>query len=179
MSDSPPPYGLVAEFDQSEQMLAALRRLRAAGFRRIEVYSPEQVEEVDQILERQPSRIPLIIFVASVLGAAGGFLLQWYGSVVGYPLNIGGRPLNSWPAFGTTTVELAILCMVLAGTIALLWACRMPLLYHPIFDAPGIERASRDRFLICIDARDPRFEPERLRRLLRVHSPIRIAEVPA
>jgi hypothetical protein len=177
MTDMPSVYGLVAEFDQSEPMLAALQRLRAAGFRRIEVYGPEQVEEVDQILERRPSRIPLIIFVAGVVGAVGGFLLQWYGSVVGYPLNIGGRPLNSWPAFGTTTVELAILCMVLAGTIALLWACRMPLLYHPIFDAPGIERASQDRFLICVDARDPSFEPERLRRLLRVHSPIRIDEV--
>jgi hypothetical protein len=179
MSDTPSLYGLVAEFDQSEQMLAALQRLRAAGFRRIEVYSPEQVEEVDRILERLPSRIPLVIFAAGVLGAAGGFLLQWYGSVVGYPLNIGGRPLNSWPAFGTTTVELAILCMVLAGTIALLWACRMPLLYHPIFDAPGIERASQDRYLICIDAHDPSFEPERLRRLLRVHNPARIAEVQA
>ena len=179
MSDSPHSYGLVAEFDEQEQMLAALQRLRAAGFRRIEVYSPEPVEEVDQILERRPSRIPLIIFVAGVVGAAGGFLLQWYGSVVGYPLNIGGRPLNSWPAFGTTTVELAILCMVLAGTIALLWACRMPLLYHPIFNAPGIERASRDRFLICVDARDPSFEPERLRRLLRVHNPVRMNEVPA
>jgi hypothetical protein len=177
MTDSPPHYGLVAEFDQSEPMLAALQRLRAAGFRRIEVYSPEPVEEVDQILERRPSRIPLIIFVAGVVGAIGGFLLQWYGSVVGYPLNIGGRPLNSWPAFGTTTVELAILCMVLAGTIALLWACRMPLLYHPIFDAQGIERASRDRFLIHVDAGDPHFEPERLRRLLRVHNPVRMNEV--
>jgi hypothetical protein len=179
MTDSPPHYGLVAEFDQSEPMLAALQRLRAAGFRQIEVYSPEPVEEVDQILERRPSRIPLIIFVAGVVGVIGGFLLQWYGSVVGYPLNIGGRPLNSWPAFGTTTVELAILCMVLAGTLALLRACRMPLLYHPIFDAPGIERASRDRFLICVDVCDPNFEPERLRRLLRVHNPVRIDEVPA
>ncbi|UEM01796.1 DUF3341 domain-containing protein [Skermanella rosea] len=179
MSDAPRPYGLVAEFDRPEPMLAALQRLRAAGFRRIEVYSPEQVEGVDEILERRPSRTPLVVFAAGVVGAAGGFFLQWYGSVIGYPLNIGGRPLNSWPAFGTTTIELAILCMVLAGTAALLRACRMPLLYHPIFDAPGIERASRDRFLVCIEAGDPRFDPDRLRRLLHVHDPVRLSEVPA
>jgi hypothetical protein len=179
MSEDKNAYGLVAEFDEQEQVVAALQRLRAAGFRRIEVYGPEPIEEADQILERRPSRVPLIIFVASVAGAAGGFFLQWYGSVIGYPLNIGGRPLNSWPAFGTTTVELSILCMVLAGAVALLWACRMPLLYHPIFEAPGIERASQDRFLICVDASDPNFESERLRRLLRVHNPVRIDEVPA
>jgi hypothetical protein len=179
VSDTAPLYGLVAEFDEQEQAVAALQRLRAAGFRRIEVYGPEPVEDADQILERQPSRIPLIVFVAGVLGAAGGFFLQWYGSVIGYPLNIGGRPLNSWPAFGTTTVELSILCMVLAGAVALLWGCRLPLLYHPVFAAPGFERASQDRFLICVDASDPQFEPERLRRLLDVHNPLRIAEVPA
>src|SRR3954462_3930248 len=103
MSGTHPPHGLVAEFEHAEPMLDALRRLREAGFGQLEVYTPLMVEGVDEILARQRFRTPLIVFMAGGAGAAGGFFGQYYGSVIDYPLNIGGRPLNSWPAFGITT----------------------------------------------------------------------------
>lgn len=179
MSGSGPHPGLVAEFDHRDAMIGALRRLREAGFGKLEVYSPVAVEGVDEILGRRRFGTPLVVFIAGVAGAAGGFLGQYYGSVIDYPLNVGGRPLNSWPAFATTAVEVAILAMVLAGIVGLLRACRLPRLYDRIFDAPGMERATQDRFLILVDGGDDGFDPGRVYDLLERFRPLRIAEVPA
>ncbi|WP_448206946.1 DUF3341 domain-containing protein [Azospirillum sp. sgz302134] len=168
---------IVAAFDSPDAMLDALRRLREGGFSRMEVYGPHAVEGVDDILGRRGGALPLVIFAAGVVGAVAGFILQYIGMAVHYPLNIGGRPLNSWPAFSTTTFELAALSMILAGIVAFGWSCRLPRLYDPIFDAPGMERASQDRFLIRVEARDGTGDRELLHRLL-AGTPARIAEVP-
>jgi hypothetical protein len=171
--------GITAAFEDRDEMLDALRRLRYAGFTRIEVYSPEPVEEADAILGHRVVWLPLVIFAAAVAGAAGGFLLQWYGSVHGYPVNVGGRPLNSWPAFGTTTFELMVLAAVLVGTAALLAFCRLPRLYDPVFGAPGLDRATRDRYVIRVEARDRYFDRDRLYRRFRRYERVEIADVPA
>lgn len=171
--------GRLAAFDDPDAMLDALRRLRQAGFSRLEVYSPYAVEGVDELLDRRPRALPLIVVAAGLLGAVGGFLLQYWGMVLSYPLNIGGRPLNSWPAFGPSTFELAALTILLAGFLAFCKFCRLPRLYDPIFDAPGFELASQDRFLIWIAEREKRDDSELLQRLLPEGEGVRIDEVPA
>lgn len=170
--------GRLAAFDSPDAMLEALRRLRQAGFTRLEVYSPHAVEGVDELLGRKARTLPLIIVAAGVAGAVGGFFLQYWGMVLSYPLNIGGRPLNSWPAFSTSTFELAALTILLAGFLAFCKFCRLPRLYDPIFDAPGFEQASQDRFLIWIAERG-RDDRELLQRLLPEGDGVRIDEVPA
>lgn len=171
--------GTLAAFDDPDAMLEALRRLRQAGFSQLEVYSPYAVDGVDELLGRRPRALPLIIVAAGVLGAVGGFFLQYWGMVLSYPLNIGGRPLNSWPAFSTSTFELAALTILLAGSLAFCRFCRLPRLYDPIFDAPGFEQASQDRFLIWIAEREGRDDGELLQRLLPEGEGVRIDEVPA
>jgi hypothetical protein len=172
-------YGIVATFERQDQMLKALRRLKLAGFSRMEVYTPFAVEEVDEILGRRAFWLPILIFAAGVAGAIGGLFLQYYGMAIGYPLNIGGRPLNSWPAFGTTTFELTVLSAILVGVGGLFAFCRMPRFYDPIFVAPGIERASQDRFVICIRASDERFDRDRLYWVLNRYEHVAITDVPS
>ncbi|PWC88379.1 hypothetical protein TSH100_07330 [Azospirillum sp. TSH100] len=171
--------GRMAAFDSPDAMLEALRRLRQAGFTRLEVYSPYTVDGVDELLGRRPRALPLIVVAAGGLGAVGGFFLQYWGMVLSYPLNIGGRPLNSWPAFSTSTFELAALTILLAGFLAFCKVCRLPRLYDPIFDAAGFEQASQDRFLIWIAEREGRDDSELLQRLLPEGKEVRIDEVPA
>lgn len=171
--------GIFAEFEDQEGLLAALRGLRYAGLTELEIYSPVRIEGADEILGRSGSWLPTVIFAAGLAGAVGGFFLQYYGMVIGYPLNIGGRPLNSWPAFGTTTFELCVLLAILVGIGALFAACRLPRLYDPVFAAPGIERASQDRFLLKVAAGDPRFDRAALPTLLASYRPLRVAEIPA
>ncbi|MBP2302438.1 DUF3341 domain-containing protein [Azospirillum picis] len=171
--------GTVAAFDHPDAMLEALRRLRQAGFSRLEVYSPYAVEEVDELLGRKRAALPLVVAAAGVLGGIGGFFLQYWGMAVSYPLNIGGRPLNSWPAFSTSTFEISALCMLLAGLLAFCAACRLPRPYDPIFDVPGFEQASQDRFLIWIAAREGRDDRALLHTLLPEGQGVRIDEVPA
>jgi hypothetical protein len=172
-------HGIVAEFEHEKGLLDALRGLRYAGLTELEIYSPTRVDGADEILGRSGSWLPAVIFAAGLAGAVGGFFLQYYGMVIGYPLNIGGRPLNSWPAFGTTTFELCVLLAILVGIGALLVACRLPRPYDPVFEAPGIERASQDRFLLKVAADDPRFDRETLPTLLASYHPLRVAEIPA
>lgn len=171
--------GRMAAFDDPDAMLDALRRLRQAGFSRLEVYSPYAVEGVDELLDRKPRALPLIVVAAGLLGAVGGFFLQYWGMVLSYPLNIGGRPLNSWPAFGPSTFELAALAILLAGFLAFCKFCGLPRLYDPIFDAPGFDLASQDRFLIWIAEREGRDDSELLQRLLPEGKGVRIDVVPA
>ncbi len=170
---------VLAVFDSPDVMLDALRRLREAGFARLEVYSPLAVEGVDDVLRRRARALPLIIVAAGVMGAAGGFALQYYGMAVDYPLNIGGRPLNSWPAFSTTTFEMAALSMLVVGTLAFFALCRLPRLYDPVFEVPDMDRASQDRFLIRVDLREASIDRERLERVLARFDGLRIEEVPS
>lgn len=146
------PYGVIAAFDSEAELVAAVGRLHRQGAL-LETYTPHPVAAIEEILERPPSRLPVLIFCAGMIGAGGGFLLQYWGMALAYPVNVGGRPLNSWPAFMPSTFEIGVLLAFLIGFLGYLALARLPALYHPIFGAPGFERASQDRYLVCVRGR--------------------------
>jgi hypothetical protein len=122
--------------------------------------------------------LPLIMFAAAAIGGAWGYFIQVWDEALNYPINVGGRPHNSWPAFIVGTFEFMLLVTIAAGLFALLASCRLPRLYHPIFNAEAFGRASVDRFVLCVEARDPSFEPGHLRRIFERFGAEHVAEVP-
>jgi len=175
----PPVYGIVAEFAKSEAIIAAARRLRLNGFRRVEAYVPFPLEELDRELH-PPQRpwIPIFIFVGALVGACYSYFLQYWAAVISFPINVGGRPYNSWPAFTVSSFEITVLFAVAAAFAAFMLFCRLPLLYHPVFNTPDFDRASQDHFFLCVEACDPRFDAERLRDIFAGYKPVRISLVP-
>jgi hypothetical protein len=171
-------YGIVAHFDRPERLVAALERLRSEGYERLDAYSPYHIEALDALLSHRSALLPLVVFIAGAVGALFGFFLQYYGLAVGYPVNVGGRPLNSWPAFGPSTYEITVLFALTAAFIGFLAGARLWRLYHPIFAAPEIERATADRFVLFVAADDPRFDRDRLRQILDDEGPSLVADVP-
>ena len=155
------------------RLVATLRRLNRRSLF-IETYTPHPVEGLDELLSRPPSRLPVVFLGAGLLGAAGGYLLQVWGAS-DYPINVGGRPINSWPAFGPSTFEIGILTALVVGFIAYIAATRLTRLYDPIFAAPGFERVTQDRYLLYVRGRE-RAEIESLLAPLR---PRRLVEVAA
>jgi hypothetical protein len=158
-------YGIVARFATPEKFRAALAALREAGYTRIEANLPFAVEGLEELLPVPPTPIAGIMLVAAFVGGSGGYFLQWY-ATRDFPLNVGGRPLHSWPAFVPVTFELTVLTASIVGVLALLWLAGLPRLHHPIFAATGIERATQDRFFLCVRADDPLFGARDLAALL-------------
>lgn len=171
--------GMVGVFATPEAISNAAQHLRSLGFRAVEAYTPYPVKGLDRLL--RPGRqvaLPLVMFAAAVAGAACGYFIQYWDEALNYPINVGGRPYNSWPAFIVSTFEFMLLVTVAAGLFALLAACRLPRLYHPIFGAEEFERASIDRFVLCVESGDPSYEPTHLRRIFERFGAERVAEVP-
>jgi hypothetical protein len=154
-------HGVMAEFDSPEALLAATRAAYAAGFRVMDAYSPFPVEDLAEALGAHRALVPWITLSGGVLGALTGFGLQTWVHVSALPINVGGRPLLSWPMFIPVTFELAVLFAGLFTLVGLLVLNGLPRPYHPVFNVPGFARASRDRFFLCIEARDPHFADAR------------------
>jgi hypothetical protein len=159
-------HGLLAEFVDPEQLLAAAEQTQRAGYRRVEAYSPFPVEGVAEILHPEPTRMPLVVLVGGIIGGLSGYGLQYYVHAISYPITVAGRPDNSIPSFVPVTFELTILFAALFGFVGLLAANGLPMPYHPVFNAPSFVRASRDRFFLCIEASDPRFNAAETRAFL-------------
>lgn len=172
-----PIYGLMAEFDDPERLLAACRAAAAAGYRRMEAYAPHPVHGLTEALGRKPSRLPWLVLGGGLFGAAAGFGLQYWVNVIEYPLNIGGRPENSWPAFIPPAFETTILCAAATAVVAMLALNKLPMPYHPVFHVKEFERASIDRFFLCLEAEDPLFELAHTRTFLESLQPLAVAEV--
>jgi hypothetical protein len=170
-------YGIMAEFETREQLLEAAKKARERGFKRMDGYTPFPVEGLPEALGRKRTRVPLIVLLGGIFGGVGGYFMEWYANVVSYPLNIGGRPLNSWPSFIPITFELTILCAALSAFFGSLGLNKLPQPYHPVFNTPNFERASIDRFFLCIEAADPIFNPVATRNFLSALNPISISEV--
>lgn len=174
-----PLYGLMAEFATADELLAAARRAREAGYRHAEAYSPFPVDGLADALGYTRSRVPLVTLLGATAGGLLGFFMQWYSAVLDYPLNIGGRPLNSWPMFVPVTFELTVLFGAIAAVLAVLVGSRLPRLRHPVFAAEDFDLAMRNRFFLCLRSDDPAFDAARTARLLDELQPLRRIEVPA
>ena len=159
-------YGLIAEFDNPEALVAAAHRAFAEGFRKMDAYSPFPVEGLAEALGFHRTRVPLIVLSGGILGCLGGFFLQYWLAVIDYPINVGGRPLNSWPSFIPVTFELTILIAALSAFFGVLALNGLPMPYHPVFNVERFELASRNRFFLLIEAADLRFDSAGTRRFL-------------
>ena len=175
-----PLYGLMAEFETVEQLLPAARRAYEQGYRRVEAYSPHPVEGLADALGRgSRTELPTLVLIAGILGGLAGYALSYYVSVVAYPINVGGRPLNSWPAFIPIVFETTILAAALTAVFGMILLNGLPKLYHPVFNVPRFAAlASRERYFLCIEAADSRYSPEATRQFLESMNPAQIAEVP-
>lgn len=170
-------YGLIAEFSGGEKILSAAKSAYEHGFRKMDAFTPFPVDGLSENLGQKKSRVPLIVLIAGICGGIGGYFMEWYANVVSYPLNIGGRPLNSWPMFIPITFELTILSAALAAIIGMLALNKLPEPHHPVFDAPDFDRASTDKFFLCIEATDPKFDLQATRTFLETLKPEFISEV--
>jgi Protein of unknown function (DUF3341) len=153
----PALYGVMAEFDNPTDLVAAARRTYEAGYRRINGYSPYPIEELWEAIGFHRTGLPLIVLIGGIVGALGGFLMQYYLAVFDYPLNVGGKPFNSWPAFIPITFELTILCAAFAAVFGMLALNKLPQPYHPVFNAPNFDLATRDHFFLVVEANDPKY----------------------
>lgn len=172
-------YGLLAEFPSAESLCAAARHVRTHGYTRAEAYSPFAVDGLDEVLGMDRNWVAPATLLGGLAGGAGAYFLQWYAAVVDYPINVGGRPLHSWPAFMPATFELTILGAALAAVLVMLLQNGLPQLYHPLFEIDEFELASRNRFFLCLPARDPVFAPGPARALLEELQPLLLREVPS
>jgi hypothetical protein len=173
----PPIYGILAEFENPQDLVSAARRARAEGYTKLDAYTPFPVDGLAEALELGNTRVPLIVLIGGLVGAALGYGMQYYLMAVEYPLNIGGRPYHSWPSFVPITFEMTVLVAGLAAVLGMLALNRLPMPYHPIFNAPRFALATRDRFFLCIESSDPKFDREETRRFLDRMTPRVVSEV--
>lgn len=177
MKRRPPLYGIIAEFDNPTAIVAAAQRAYDEGYRKMDAYSPYPIEELTHAIGFHHSRLPLIVLIGGILGGLGGYLLQYWASVIEYPLNVGGRPLHSWPAFIVPTFEMTILGAALSAVLGMLALNGLPRPHHPIFGAARFELASRDRFFLCIESDDPLFDQEKTTNFLKSLGPREVSDV--
>jgi len=170
-------HGIAAEFADAESILEAARATRQAGCKEIKAYTPFYVHGLNDIIDDRPNFLPWLVVIGLFVGAAFGMAFQYYASVVGYDINVGGRPFFSWPAFVPVSFELAILFAALAGVGGYFIRIGLPLPYHPIFNTPNIELASKNRFFLCVETRDKKFHLRETRTFLESLDPLNVSEV--
>src|SRR4051794_18359037 len=178
MKPDPRIYGVLAEFDDPQVLLAAAKAARAEGYRMMDAYTPFPIHGLSDAIGFHRTRLPLIVLIGGIVGCVGGYFMQWYANVVSYPINIGGRPYNSWPAWIPITFEMTVLCAGLAAVLGMLALNGLPTPYHPLFNMPRFELASRTHFFFCIKSTDPKFDAHATRVFLLSLRPISLALVP-
>lgn len=170
-------YGLMAEFEEHGELLEAAQRAYAEGYRRMDGFSPFPIEGLAEALGHETSLVPLFALIGGIAGGLGGYFMEWYSMGRLYPINVGGRPLNSWPNFIPITFELTVLIASLSALVSMLVLNKLPQPHHPVFNVPEFRRASIDRFFLCIEVADPKFEREKTWEFLDSLKPMMIAEV--
>jgi hypothetical protein len=172
-----PIYGLMAEFDNPSDAVAAARQVYEAGYRKIDAYSPYPVEELSEAIGVHSTKMPLLVLVGGLIGGTLGYLMQYYLLVIDYPLNVGGKPPHSWPAFIPITFECTVLGAALFAVFGMMALNNLPEPYHPVFNAPNFALASRDRFFVLVESTDPKFDRERTAEFLRSLGPREVTDV--
>ena len=151
-------YGLMAEYKSPEELIEAAKKITGAGYQKVEGYSPFPIEELEEALKMKKTKLPFLVFIGGVIGGCTGFFMQYFASVINYPLNIGGKPLNSWPTFIPITFELSVLFAAFTGVFGMFWLNHLPEPYHPVFNVDRFENASKDRFFLCVESKDRKFD---------------------
>jgi hypothetical protein len=177
-SDETQIYGLLAEFKDADALVDAATRARDAGFARVDAYAPFSVPGLPEAVGYRRDGVALVTLIGGIIGGAGIYFLQWYSAVVDYPIVSGGRPLDSWPAFIPATFECTVLGAALFAFFGYLLMNGLPRLHHPIFNAKEFDLATRNRFFLCIESRDPRFDRTDTGRFLASLDPLRVSVVP-
>ncbi len=173
-----PIYGLMAEFPDLPALVRATREAHDAGYRHLDTYTPFPVEELGELLEEHHhSRLPLLVLIGGIVGGLGGYALQYWTSVIDYPINVGGRPLHSWPAFLPVTFEMTVLGAAFAAVFGMLALNGLPTPYHPVFNVPRFVLSTRDKFFLCIESDDPLFDREETYEFLARLDPRQVDEV--
>jgi Protein of unknown function (DUF3341) len=172
-------YGMMAEFDSASDLVAAARRTREEGYHKIDAYSPFPVEGLAEEMGFRKNSVPLVVLIGGLLGCMSGYALQYWISAVSYPINVGGRPYNSWPAFIVVTFEMTILFAGLAAVFGMLALNGLPMPYHPVFNVPRFAFATRDRFFLIIFSSDAKYDAGATRAFLEKLGPRSISEVPS
>ncbi len=171
-------YGLLGEFETTEVLIEAARKAHAAGYRKMNAYTPFPLEGLSEALGQPPTRLPLVVLLGGMFGGIAAYAMLYYASVISYPINVGGRPLHSWPSFIPITFEMTVLGASFAAFFGMLGLNGLPHPHHPLFGVPAFSLASRDRFFLCIQSRDPLFQLETARQFLESLG-ARVHEVPA
>ena len=174
---APPLYGVIAEFESPSDLVAAARRVYSLGYRRINGYSPYPIEELSEAIGFTHTSLPLIVFIGGLVGGIGGFLMQYYIEVIDYPINVGGKPYNSWPAFIPITFEMTVLFAAFSAVLGMLILNKLPQPYHPVFNLPNFALATRDRFFLAVEANDPKFDHDAVVQLLKNLGAIEVNDV--
>jgi hypothetical protein len=171
-------FGILAEFTDAEELVAAAQRVYDSGYRRFEAYSPMPVEGLADAIGFRRTRMPLVVLIGGIIGALSGYGLQYWVSAIAYPLNIGGRPLHSWPAFIPVTFEMTVLIAALFAVLGMLAMNGLPRPHHPLFAIREFDRATRDRFFLCILQSDPMFHQRSTRGFMESLGAAEVIDVP-
>jgi uncharacterized membrane protein len=170
-------YGVMAEFDNPTDLVNATRTVYEKGYRKVDAYTPFPIEELSDVLHLHKNKLPLIVLIGGLLGGLTGYLLQYFVTVIYFPINVGGRPLHSWPSYIIITFELTILFGCITTVLGMLALCGLPMPYHPTFNVPRFATASRDRFFLCVESTDPLFDRKKTAGLLATLEPKEVSEV--
>jgi len=161
MSEDKPLYGLMAEFENPSDLVRAAHEARQAGYRKMDAFTPYPIEELSEALEIHDRRLPMLVLGGGILGGLAGYALCYWCSAIAYPIIVGGKPFHSAPAFIVPTFETTILLAAFAAVLGLFALCGLPQPYHPVFNAARFALASRDRFFLCIESKDPLYDHDR------------------